>query len=54
MNTYVCVVCGHIYEEAEGDPANGIAPGTRWADVPEDWVCEGCGVTKADFELQII
>lgn len=50
MHTYVCVVCGHIYDEVEGDPANGIPPGTRWADVPEDWVCDGCGVGKSDFE----
>jgi rubredoxin len=52
MNTYVCVVCGHIYDEAAGDPAHGIAPGTRWSDVPEDWICEGCAVSKSDFELQ--
>ena len=52
MKTYVCVVCGHIYEEAAGDPAHGIAPGTLWADVPDDWICEGCAVTKADFVLQ--
>ena len=52
MKTYVCVVCGHIYEEAVGDPAHGIAPGTLWADVPDNWICEGCAVTKADFVLQ--
>ena len=45
MKTYVCVVCGHIYAEAVGDPAHGIPPGTLWADVPDDWVCEGCAVT---------
>lgn len=48
---YECVVCGFIYDEAEGWPAEGIAPGTRFADIPEDWVCPDCGVSKADFEL---
>ena len=46
-----CAVCGHVYDEAVGDPAAGIAPGTRWEDVPEDWSCPDCGVTKADFSL---
>ncbi len=48
---YVCVVCGYIYDEAEGDPEDGIPPGTRWEDVPDDWVCPDCGATKDDFEL---
>jgi rubredoxin len=47
----MCVVCGFIYNEAEGWPADGIAPGTRWEDVPETWTCPDCGVTKADFEM---
>ncbi len=47
---YECVICGHIYDEAEGDPDSGLAPGTRWADVPEDWMCPDCGVGKDDFE----
>ncbi len=47
---YVCVVCGHVYDEAEGDPDTGVAPGTRWEDVPEDWVCPECGATKEDFD----
>ncbi len=47
---YICVVCSHIYDEAEGDPPTGVAPGTRWADVPADWTCPECGVTKADFQ----
>lgn len=50
-HTYVCVVCGFIYEEATGWPAEGIAPGTRWADVPEWWTCPDCGVGKADFDM---
>ncbi len=47
---YVCVVCGHVYDEAEGDPDTGIAAGTLWADVPDDWVCPECGATKEDFD----
>lgn len=49
---FKCVICGHIYNEAEGDPALGIAPGTRWEDVPESYTCPDCGATKADFELE--
>lgn len=47
---YECIVCGHIYDEAEGAPDDGIPPGTRWADVPEDWLCPDCGVGKEDYE----
>lgn len=47
---WVCKVCGWIYDEAEGAPDHGIAPGTRLADLPDDWYCPECGVTKADFE----
>jgi len=49
--TFMCVVCGFIYNEAEGWPDDGIAPGTRWEDVPETWTCPDCGVTKDDFEM---
>ena len=51
MTVWVCVVCGYVYDEAAGDPDHGIAPGTRWEAIPEDWVCPDCGVGKADFEL---
>ena len=51
MKIYMCAVCGWIYDEAAGLPDHGIAPGTRWADVPEDWCCPECGVKKADFDL---
>lgn len=47
---YVCSVCGYVYDEAKGIPDAGIAPGTRWEDLPEDWVCPLCGATKAEFE----
>ena len=46
---FTCQVCGHVYDEAEGDPAAGIAPGTRWEDLPDDWTCPECGARKADF-----
>lgn len=41
---YICRACGLIYDEALGDPDSGIAPGTRFADIPADWVCPLCGV----------
>ncbi|HER33917.1 MAG TPA: pyridine nucleotide-disulfide oxidoreductase, partial [Halothiobacillaceae bacterium] len=46
---WICTVCGWIYDEDEGDPDSGLAPGTRFEDIPEDWYCPLCGVTKADF-----
>jgi rubredoxin len=48
---WVCVICGWIYDEAAGDPEHGIAPGTRWRDVPDDWRCPLCDVGKEDFAL---
>lgn len=46
---YKCKTCGHIYDEALGDPKRGIPAGTLWADLPEDWECPGCGAVKAMF-----
>jgi rubredoxin len=54
FKTYICIVCGFVYDEAEGRTEDGIAPGTLWADVPEDWTCPDCGVSKADFEVVAI
>ena len=51
MKTYMCVVCGYVYDERRGAPDEGIEPGTRWEDVPDDWVCPDCGVGKDDFEM---
>lgn len=51
MKTYICIVCGFVYDEALGRPEDGIAAGTLWADVPESWECPDCGVAKADFEV---
>lgn len=47
---YICHACGYIYNEADGDADGGLAAGTRYADIPDDWACPLCGVTKADFE----
>ncbi|WP_024867675.1 rubredoxin [Pseudoxanthomonas suwonensis] len=49
--SWMCVVCGFIYHEAEGLPEEGIAPGTRWEDIPDTWTCPDCGATKEDFEM---
>ena len=51
MKKWMCTNCGWIYDEAQGDAASGIAPGTRWEDVPESWLCPDCGATKAQFEM---
>jgi rubredoxin len=46
-----CVICGFIYEEEKGLPDEGINPGTKWEDVPEDFECPECGISKFDFDL---
>ena len=46
-----CFFCAEIYDEALGMPDDGIAPGTAWEEVPDDWVCPGCGAMKSDFYL---
>ncbi len=46
-----CLVCGLLYDESKGWPDDNIAPGTRWEDVPDDWLCPDCGVGKDDFEM---
>ena len=51
MQKYQCVVCEHIYDEALGDPDSGIKAGTKFADLPSEWSCPVCGVSKDDFEL---
>jgi len=51
MSKWECIVCGWVYDEAVGDPDSGIAAGTRWEDVPDDWLCPDCGVGKEDFEM---
>ena len=49
MTKYVCNVCGYVYDPAEGDPGNGVAPGTPWEEVPAEWVCPVCGMGKDQF-----
>lgn len=50
MDKYECTVCGYIFDEAEGDPDNGVVAGTKWDDVPADWVCPLCGAAKDAFQ----
>ena len=50
MKKYVCSVCGYVYDPEKGDPDSGIAPGTAFEDIPDDWTCPLCGVGKSDFE----
>lgn len=52
MAKYVCTVCGYVYDEAEGAPDHGIAPGTKWEDVADDFTCPLCGVGKDMFEQE--
>jgi rubredoxin-NAD+ reductase len=47
---WICKVCNWVYDETTGDPEHGLAPGTTFANIPDDWYCPECGVTKADFE----
>lgn len=49
---YVCPICGYVYDPEVGDPDNGIAPGTNFADLPEEWVCPLCGVPKDTFTAE--
>ncbi|MGE5279951.1 MAG: rubredoxin [Deltaproteobacteria bacterium] len=49
MDKYECTVCGYVYDPAKGDPEHGVAAGTKFEDLPEDWVCPECGVTKDNF-----
>ncbi len=51
MKQYQCIVCGWVYDEALGWPEDGIVAGTKWEDIPDDWTCPDCGVSKADFEM---
>ena len=52
MDKDVCDICGYIYDPANGDPDNGVAPGTPWEQVPADWVCPLCGVGKDQFSKE--
>lgn len=50
MKKYKCLLCGYIYDPSKGDPDGGIAPGTAFENLPNDWVCPECGAGKDDFE----
>ena len=52
MDRYICIICGYVYDPAEGDPEDGIPAGTSFEDLPEDWTCPACGVGKEDFEKE--
>ena len=52
MDKYVCNACGFIYDPAEGDPLNGVAPGTPFEKLPDNWVCPVCGVGKEEFSKE--
>jgi rubredoxin len=52
MDKYVCGVCGYVYDPEEGDPDNGIDPGTAFEDLPDDWTCPVCGASKDQFEKE--
>jgi rubredoxin len=51
MKTWMCLICGWIYDEAAGVPDAGVAAGTRWEDIPPNWTCPECGARKEDFEM---
>lgn len=51
---YICLLCGFIYDEELGWPGDGIEPGTRWEDIPDDWMCPDCGAMKNDFQMIVI
>ena len=52
MDRYVCTVCGYVYDPAAGDPDNGVPAGTKFEDLPGDWVCPVCGAPREDFEME--
>ena len=52
MEKYTCGLCGYVYDPAQGDSDNGIAPGTDFNDLPEDWVCPVCGAGKDQFSVE--
>lgn len=51
MKSYMCVVCGFVYDEEKGLPDEGIPAGTKWEDIPETWKCPECGASKEEFEM---
>ena len=54
MKRWQCIICGFVYDERLGLPDDGISPGTKWDEIPDDWMCPDCGVGKEDFEMNEI
>jgi rubredoxin len=54
VRTWICLICGFVYDEAAGLPDEGIPPGTRWTDIPPNWTCPECGARKEDFEMAAV
>jgi len=54
MKSYMCVICGYIYNECDGYPEDGIPAGTKWEEIPANWKCPECGAGKDDFEMNEI
>lgn len=52
MDKYVCTICGYVYDPEQGDPDNGVDPGTAFENLPDDWECPVCGASKDDFEKE--
>jgi rubredoxin len=52
MDRYRCTICGYVYDPEKGDPESGVKPGTRFEDLPNDWVCPLCGAEKDMFEKE--
>ncbi len=50
MQKYRCIICGYVYDPAQGDPDNDVQPGTPFEELPDDWTCPVCGASKEDFE----
>ena len=51
LTRWICLGCGFLYDEALGLPEHGLSAGTRWTDIPDDWVCPDCGTPKHRFEM---
>ena len=52
MEKYTCNICGYVYDPGAGDPDAGVAPGTAFGDLPDDWVCPLCGAAKEEFSVE--
>jgi rubredoxin len=53
MDSYKCIVCGYIYDPAQGEPENGIEPGIPFSDLPADYICPVCGAGKDEYEVYV-